>query len=185
MTIGRRVARWFQRTGATDEEIHALSHADALMPAAADRWVRCITISAPVSVVYRWLCQLTLAPYSFDFIDFRGRKSPERLIPGAENLRIGQNFLIFTLTSFETNRYIAGVSRPEFHTRYGRISVSYEIRELTPTKTRLQANACIEDGHSPLRRALLAAGDKIMAGRQLLRLKKLAEKTNAEPDVNR
>ncbi len=177
MTIGRRVARWFQLSGATAEEIRAVSPADELMPKAVDRWVRCITISAPTNVVYQWLCQLTLVPYSFDFIDFPGRKSPNRLVPGAENLRIGQDFLIFTLTDFEKDRYIAGVSRPEFHARYGRISVSYEIRELKPTQTRLQANACLADDQPPLRRALLAAGDRIMAGRQLRRLKKLAEKT--------
>ncbi len=164
-------------TRATAEEIATPSPADELMPKDCDRWVRCITISAPHQVVYRWLCQLTVAPYSFDTIDFPGRRSPRTLTPGAEALEIGQPFLIFAVTSFSPDAHIAGLSRPEFTRTYGHIAVSYSAMPLDARTTRLRANACI--AHTArgrgLRRLALAAGDKLMAGRQLRVLKTYAE----------
>lgn len=164
-------------TRATAAEVARRSPADTLMPGDCDRWVRCITIDAPHQVVYRWLCQLTVAPYSFDAIDFLGRRSPDTLTPGAERLRTGQHFLIFAITSFALDGYIAGLSRPEFDGVYGRIAVSYLVDPLDGRTTRLRANACLARSTSGIgiRRLALAAGDKIMAGRQLRVLKARAE----------
>lgn len=174
--IRRRARRWFQVSGATAEEVEAVSPADELSPDAPVRWVRCVTVAAPHHVVYRWLCQLTIAPYSYDLIDFPGRKSPERLIPGAEDIRVGQDFLICAIADFEKDRFISGRSLPRFHKAFGQISVSYWVRPVSPTRTRLQANMCL-DGLSGFRAALLAVGDAIMAGHQLRRLKRRAEQT--------
>lgn len=176
-------------TRATADAIATQSPADDLISANHDRWVRCITIYAPQQTVYRWLCQLTVAPYSFDALDFAGRRSPRTLTPGAEQLRTGQHFLIFAITSFVPNSSIAGISRPEFVRRYGQIAVSYSVDPLGPRATLLRANACIQhsDGGVGFRRLLLAAGDKIMAGRQLRTMKALAESASEkrlhnEPD---
>lgn len=170
----------FRYTNATADEIRASSPADELMPNAAERWVRCITIRAPHPVVYRWLCQLTVAPYSFDSIDFPGRQSPEQLTPGADQLHIGQPFLIFAISSFKENTFIAGMARPEFEHRYGRLAVSYAVRPLTTDTTRIQANLCVPPSLPRFRRWALAVGDSIMAGRQLVRLRNLAERTYRE-----
>lgn len=94
------IGRMLRITGATAEEVAASSPADALIPEPTDRWVRCITVRASRAVVYRWLCQFTVAPYSFDVIDFFGRRSPGRLTPGADELRVGQSFLIFSIIGF-------------------------------------------------------------------------------------
>lgn len=155
------------------------SPADTLIPDHCDRWVRCITINAPLEVVFRWLCQLTVAPYSFDSIDFPGRRSPRELTPGADKLQIGQHFLIFAITDFATDSHVAGMSRPEFTRRYGHISVSYSVTQRAENQTRLRANACVSRSSTDLgvRRIALAAGDKLMAGRQLRVLKALSEST--------
>lgn len=170
------VPRALRYTRATAAEVDEPSPADEIIDSNCDRWVRCITINAPRRVVYRWLCQLTVAPYSFDAIDFPGRRSPGTLTPGAEQLRVGQHFLIFAITSFVPNSYIAGMSRPEFHRSYGRIAVSYAVTSLDSHTTRLRANACVQHGTGiGIRHLTLAAGDKVMAGRQLRNLKARAE----------
>lgn len=177
MTPRLPLPRFLRHTRATPSEIAQRSAADDLLPGDGDRWVRCITIDAPPEYVYRWLCQLTVAPYSFDAVDFAGRRSPRTLTPGAERLRIGQEFLIFAITGFADGAYIAGLSRPEFDSRYGRIAVSYTVSDDGRGGTRLRANACVARTARGigLRRLALAAGDKIMAGRQLRVLRARAE----------
>jgi len=164
-------------SNATAEDIHRFSPADDLMPDAADRWVRCIDVNAPPHHVYRWLCQLTVAPYSYDWIDNLGRRSPTNLTVGADQLTLGQPLLIFSITSFQPGRHITGRSRPEFHRIYGDIAVSYQACPRPEGTTRLQANACLASSTSPIIRTALAAGDKVMAGRQLAKLKVLAEQS--------
>ena len=178
----RSIFDWFTTTNAGHEDIALTTPADRLIPDPKARWVRCADIAADPEIVYRWLCQLTVAPYSFDFIDMPGRRSPERLIPGAEDLRLGQPFMIFSLTDFVEGSYIAGVSRPEFKGVYGTIAVSYEA---TPSGTgcRLRATACVGPDLSGWRRGLLAVGDWVMAGQQLRRLKTLSERTASGPAI--
>jgi hypothetical protein len=68
---------------------------------------RGVTVRARAPVVFRWLCQLRVAPYSYDWLDNLGRRSPRTLTPGAERLELGQRVMgIFELVGFEPDRHL-------------------------------------------------------------------------------
>ncbi len=154
------------------------------MPMACDhllvgtRMHRATTIDAPASVVFRWLCQLKLAPYSYDLIDNLGRRSPRELAPGVERLAVGQRFMaIFSLASFAYDEHIT--------LRSHRVAVSYAVLS-GEVSTRLVARVIFDPPGGRLGTALighsLALGDLVMMRKQLLTLKALAER-DAESTV--
>jgi hypothetical protein len=54
-----------------------------------------------------WLKQLRIAPYSYDFIDNRGRKSPDYIIENLPPLKVNTHYLLaFHLLEFEENSFI-------------------------------------------------------------------------------
>lgn len=71
--------------------------------------LRCIEIQAGERDIYVWLTQLRIAPYSYDFLDNPGRKSPGYIIENLPPVRINTHFLLaFHVTGFEENKYISG-----------------------------------------------------------------------------
>jgi hypothetical protein len=74
---------------------------DALIDDARTQADRAISISAPPAIVFSWLCQLRIAPYSYDILDNFGRRSPRQRTPELAQLETGQRFMtVFTLHSF-------------------------------------------------------------------------------------
>jgi len=66
-----------------------------------EAYYRGITIQSKPEIIFRWLCQMRVAPYSYDWIDNFGRRSPRKLIPGLDNLAVGQTVMtIFELLDF-------------------------------------------------------------------------------------
>ena len=70
--------------------------------------LRCIEVHANASDIFVWLKQLRIAPYSYDFIDNRGRKSPDYIIKNLPPLKVNTHYLLaFHIFEFEENSFIA------------------------------------------------------------------------------
>ena len=138
---------------------------------------RAVDVDAPTAHVFRWLCQLRVAPYSYDWIDNRGRRSPRRLIDGLDQLEIGQTFAtIFRLRAFEPGRSLTLESTTP---AFGHVALTYRVSATTRDRSRLVAKVRLTSPRGPyglVARHLLPAGDLVMMRRQLLNLKALAER---------
>jgi len=148
-----------------------------------DRWLRAIDIDASVDVTYRWLCQFKIAPYSYDWIDNIGRRSPRTLTAGAGDLAVGQRFLVFRITAFKADDHITGRITPGFARLYGDLAVTYQVRPRGADAARVVVALAAAADSVPgrLRRRLLSLGDRVMMRRQLLNLKGVAEGTTGRP----
>lgn len=132
---------------------------ERLMPFPCDRYMdnsdetyfRAIDVKAPTKILFRWLCQLKVGSYSYDWIDLVERKffkvtesisehpSPKQLLPGVENLALGQTVIsIFKVVEFEQNRHLTIVMDDEQAISiFGNIAASYVICPITPNTCRL------------------------------------------------
>jgi len=162
--------------GATPDERQRPYPADSLVPSPV-LMTRAVSVGAPVDVVWRWLCQIAVAPYSYDWIDNRGRRSPRELTPGADHLEPGQTMaLVFRLTSVEDGHHWTALTDPRGERLFGPVAITYAAE---PGRIVCRLAAA---GGSPVRRAkayALAWGDLVMMRKQLLTLKELAEGTAA------
>lgn len=153
---------------------------DALLPDPDDVLFRAVDVAALPAVVFRWLCQLQAAPYSYDWIDNGGRPSPRRLIEGLERLEAGQRFMrIFTLATFDRDRQITlSMTEPGAVRWFGRVAGTYAVAPTAGGGSRLVVKLLVK---RPTRfpaawlAPFLPAGDLVMMRKQLLTLKHLAE----------
>jgi hypothetical protein len=167
--------------GSTPSERALPFPCDGVLPSAPFDLYRAVTVEAPGSLVFRWLCQLRVAPYSYDLLDNLGRRSPRELTPGLDGLVVGQRVMtIFTLVDFERDRQLTVRIRPGGSRRlFGDLAVSYRVLPVGEARSRLVVKLRVDlpgDGVvARLRRTLLAWGDLVMMRKQLLTLKELAE----------
>jgi hypothetical protein len=153
---------------------------DAVLPEGKACY-RGVTVFADEPTVFRWLCQLRAAPYSYDWIDNWGRRSPQTLTPGFDELEVGQRFMsIFELVSFDIDAHVTMRTRGGAETApfFGETAVSYTVVPVSENETRLVVKIVFNYPRGPLgwlMRVLLPWGDLIMMRRQLLNLKRLAE----------
>lgn len=159
---------------------------DEVVPDPAEVWFRAVSVRAPQSTVFRWLCQLTVAPYSYDLLDNAGRRSPRTLTPGVERLATGQRFMtIFELVDFSPDEQLTlRMTAPKALALFGSLTVTYAVRPAGSAGTRLVVKLNVgERGDGLLRRArrrALAYGDLFMMRRQLATLRRLAEASAGE-----
>ena len=155
--------------GATPAERAASLPCDTLAPDAATRADRAIGVDAPPPIVFGWLCQLRVAPYSYDLLDNFGRRSPRTRNPALTRLDVGQRFMtMFALQSFVDGEHITLRSKG--------MAVTYDVRP-QGAGARLHVRVLFEG--SPIVGRMLALGDLVMMRKQLLTLKSLAEREAA------
>jgi hypothetical protein len=166
--------------GSTAAERAAAFPCDAHLPGAPMTLWRAVDVAAPPEVVFRWLCQLRAAPYSYDLLDNFGRRSPQALTPGLEQLEVGQRFMtIFRLVDLEPGRSITVRHRGAV---FGEVVVTYRVTPAGEAASRLVAKLAVAPPGGPIGwagRAVLPAGDLVMMRRQLLNLRDLAQRDAA------
>jgi hypothetical protein len=145
---------------------------------------RAITVNAPPPVLFRWLCQLRAAPYSYDWLDNLGRRSPRRLTPGLDQLEVGQRIVtVFRLAAFEHDRHITAVL-PGTSVLFDDLAMTYLIVPDAEQCSRLVVKIAVRYPRNPIGltvRALLPAGDLVMMRKQLITLRALAQRDRPLP----
>jgi hypothetical protein len=179
MTLGRRGSGVPWCWGATPEEVLARYRCDEVLPDAPGRWLRAVDSGADPQTLFRWLCQLRSAPYSYDWLDNFGRRSPRELQPWTAELAPGLPVMtIFTLESFIAAQQLTVRMRPGRATGvFGDLALTYQIGRRPDGGSRLVAAMRVADAPGLLggvRREALAWGDLLMMRRQLQTLAELA-----------
>ena len=149
---------------------------------------RAVDVGVPPPLVFRWLCQLRAAPYSYDWIDNLGRRSPRALTPGLEELAEGQRVMtIFELAEFEPDRQLTLRLRNPRLLRD--LAVTYLVVPADEQRSRLLVKMLVAYRGGRIGAFAagtpLALGDLVMMRRQLLNLKLLAEETAAAERAGR
>jgi hypothetical protein len=178
--------------GSTPEERLMSFPCDRYIESSDEAYFRAIDVNAPTEILFRWLCQLKVGSYSYDWLDhleriffkvqdsIPARPSPKQLLPGMENLALGQRVMgIFKLVEFEQNRHLTIVTDDKLAIAiFGDIAASYVIFPVTQNTSRLVLKGHIRYPRNPFWswiRWVLPWGDLIMMRQQFLRLKNLAE----------
>lgn len=167
------------RWGCTAAECAAQFPCDALLQQGSIACFRGVSIAAPAPLVFRWLCQLRVATYSYDWLDNRGRQSPRQFIQGLDDLVIGQKIMsIFNLFSFTPSQHLTIQTNADGQRIFGNVVVTYRVVEATPMTSRLIVKIVFSRSGGPapaLQHWLFALGDLIMMRKQLLTFRTLAE----------
>lgn len=142
---------------------------------------RAVDVEASADLAYRWLCQMRIAPYSYDLIDHFGQRSPRTLTPGADDLQVGMDLMVFRITSFERGVHITGLAMPRAAKMFGELAVTYLVAPRSKASSRIVVRIDTPKGGllNTVRSYALAWGDLVMMRKQLLTLKGLAERDQA------
>jgi hypothetical protein len=158
------------RWGVTASETSRAYPCDEYVAAPALQAWRGVHVAAPAAAVWPWIAQVRLAPYSYDWIDNRGRRSP-RVLAGLPEPRPGDRF---TATGGRARGRTVSVDVGEQLTGIiGGAYMSYVLVPQDDGSTRLLLKVVMRTTRVAAR--VLCVGDLIMARRQLLNLKHLAE----------
>lgn len=161
------------RWGVTDAEVARRYPCDEFVAAPVLQAWRGVTVRATPDQIWPWVAQIRLAPYSYDHIDNLGRRSPQDLL-GLPAPVPGEPFTTAARRRF--GRILSVEPGTQLTGRIAGVVITYL---LVPhgDHTRLLMKLIGSGGrwYAPL----LSVGDLVMARRQLLNLKALAERLPA------
>jgi hypothetical protein len=104
-------------------------------------------------------------------LDNGGRRSPQELTPGLEELAVGMRLMtVFRVAAFAPDEHLT----VELHGKVGDVVITYAVLGEGPV--RLLMRALWTPPLAPLLGPPAAVGDWVMARRQLLNLRALAER---------
>jgi hypothetical protein len=166
-----------ERWGVTDHEVARRFPCDDLVPGAVIEVWRGITVQAAPEQVWPWLRQLQLAPYSYDWLDNLGHRSPREL-HGLDDPKPGEPFSCLG-GRFDVGRVLSVVPAEHLTASIMGAVMSYLLAPEAGI-TRLLLKIVMPRRH--WYSTAMALGDWPMARRQLMNLKRLAEKPTSFPD---
>lgn len=141
---------------------------------------RAITIEAPAEEIYLWLCQLRFSACSYDLIGSWKKKALKTTLHNQPELKINHTVMgIFELISFEKDAQITLSIKPNSGYPLESLIVSYMIIKQEANSCRLICKANMQYKPSLLgyiAKKILPWGDLIMMRRQMLNIKRFAER---------
>ncbi len=167
----------------TTEEDRALSFpCDSYVSFPRGYLYRGVEVGAPREIVYRWLCQLRVGPYGYDWLDNFGRQSPRRLTPGVQRLAPGQAIMAaFKIVEFAQDEHITMLADllEWLRGRGQTVAMTYRVVPRGASSCRIVAKLTAHYGADTLlnriRRDVAPIGEQPLMRKQLLTLKHLAE----------
>jgi hypothetical protein len=159
------------RWGVTDSDVSRSFPCDDFVVSPSLTAWRGVRVEAPAAVVWSWVAQVRLAPYSYDWIDNLGRRSPRQLV-GLPEPRVGEAFTtaggrrLGRIVSVDPGRQLTATIMGAF--------MSYVLVPDERATTRLLLKVVMRTNRWAA--VGLSVGDLVMARRQLLTFKHLAER---------
>ena len=157
------------RWGVRDDEVTRSYPCDEFVPHPVMSAWRGVTVSAAADAVWRWVGQIRLAPYSYDWIDNLGHRSPQTL-RGLPDPIVGEPFS----TGFgrRSGRILAVTPGRALTGYIVGATMSYV---LVPEGDGVRLLLKVVTGRGRVIAPAVRIGDLVMARRQLLNFKLLAE----------
>ncbi|HEY3771987.1 MAG TPA: hypothetical protein VGL69_03260 [Solirubrobacteraceae bacterium] len=162
------------RWNVTDAETRRRYPCDEIVAAPALEAWRGVTVATPPERVWPWIVQIRVAPYSYDWIDNLGRRSPQRLLDLPDPV-VGDFFT--TAAGRSTGRVLAVAPGEHLTARIMGTVMSYV---LVPQERSTRLLLKLVTRRSGRLGPLLCLGDLVMARRQLLNLARLAQQDGTQ-----
>jgi hypothetical protein len=159
------------RWGVSESEITRSYPCDDFVTSPTVEAWRGVGVQAPREAVWPWVAQVRLAPYAYDWIDNLGRRSPRELMDLPEP-HVGERFT--TAGGRRLGRIVSVTPGTQLTGAIMGAFMSYVLVAEDHDRTRLLLKVAMRTNRWA---ALgLCVGDLIMARRQLLNWKALAER---------
>lgn len=147
---------------------------DVVLDPGLQLW-RGVTVHAAPDRVWPWVTQIQRAPYSYDWIDNFGRRSPHQLL----DLPVPVPGQHFTRTGNRPRGRLLSIEAPVQYT--GCILGAVMSYVLVPVDAHTRLLLKVVTRRRGWLAPALSVGDLVMARRQLLNLKRLAENHSPDP----